>query len=147
MGDRRAGIPYVGTPPQHERKYWCEDLFPIDVCNAPRLLTWPFTLTLHWAFPSRLPPGRELDYSKSFEGNMRVIKEQAHRSGANRILPARRKVNRLCTKRHRTLVDTEFSSIMGLGNIVYSESPPGDWASITPQSLAQKLWKFACGKH
>jgi len=50
-------------------------------------------------------------------------------------------------KRHRTLVDTGFSSIMGLGAVVYNESSPLEWASILPKSLGQKLWKFACGKH
>jgi len=50
-------------------------------------------------------------------------------------------------RRHRTLVDTGFSSIMGLGAVVYNESSPREWASILPQSLGQKLWKFACGKH
>lgn len=50
-------------------------------------------------------------------------------------------------KRHRTIADTGFSSIMGLGKVVYNESFPGEWASITPQSFDQKLWKFACSKH
>ena len=50
-------------------------------------------------------------------------------------------------RRHRTLVDTGFSSIMGLGAVVYNESPPREWAAILPQSLGQKLWKFACSKH
>lgn len=50
-------------------------------------------------------------------------------------------------KRHRTLVDMGFSSIMGLGKVVYNESFTSEWASITPQSFAQKLWKFACEKH
>ena len=49
-------------------------------------------------------------------------------------------------RRHRTLVDTGFSSIMGLGAVVYNESSQRDWASIIPQSLGQTLWKFACGK-
>jgi len=49
-------------------------------------------------------------------------------------------------RRHRILVDTGFSSIMGLGAVVYNESSQRDWASIIPQSLGQKLWKFACGK-
>jgi hypothetical protein len=50
-------------------------------------------------------------------------------------------------RRHRTLVDMGFSSIMGLGAVVYNESSQGEWASIIPQSLGQKLWKFGCGKH
>ena len=50
-------------------------------------------------------------------------------------------------RRHRTLVDTGFSSIMGLGAVVYTESSPREWASVLPQSLGQKLWKFACGTH
>jgi hypothetical protein len=50
-------------------------------------------------------------------------------------------------KRHRTLVDTRFSSIMGLGKVVFNESFPSEWASITPQGFDQKLWKFACSKH
>ena len=50
-------------------------------------------------------------------------------------------------RRHRTLVDTGFSSIMGLGAVVNNESSPREWASTLPQSLGQKLWKFACGKH
>jgi hypothetical protein len=50
-------------------------------------------------------------------------------------------------KRHRTLSDTGFSSIMGLGKVVYNEISPTEWASITPESFDQTLWKFACGKH
>lgn len=50
-------------------------------------------------------------------------------------------------KRHRTLKDTGFSSIMGLGKVVYDETSPAEWVSITPGGFDQKLWKFACGKH
>jgi hypothetical protein len=49
-------------------------------------------------------------------------------------------------KRYRSLSDTGFSSIMGLGQVVYNATSPADWASITPGSFDQKLWKFACGK-
>lgn len=50
-------------------------------------------------------------------------------------------------KRYRPLQDTGFSSIMGLGKVVYNETFPAEWASIIPGSFDQKLWKFACGKH
>ena len=50
-------------------------------------------------------------------------------------------------KRQRRLKDTGFSSIMGLGQVVYDDTSPAEWASITPGSFDQKLWKFACGKH
>lgn len=50
-------------------------------------------------------------------------------------------------RRDRTLVDTGFSSIMGLGAVVYNESSPREWASVIPQSIGLKLWTFACGKH
>jgi predicted aspartyl protease len=50
-------------------------------------------------------------------------------------------------RRDRTLVDTGFSSIMGLGAVVYNESFPREWASIIPRRLGQTLWNFAGGKH
>ena len=49
-------------------------------------------------------------------------------------------------KRHRTLKETGFSSIMGLGQVVYDRTSPAKWAPVTPGSFDQKLWKFACGK-
>ena len=52
-----------------------------------------------------------------------------------------------CARNHRRLKDTGFSSIMGLGQVVYNETSPAEWASITPGSFDQQLWKFACGKH
>ena len=50
-------------------------------------------------------------------------------------------------KRYRTLKETGFSSIMGLGKVVYDDTSPAEWASITPTGFDQKLWKFACSKH
>ena len=50
-------------------------------------------------------------------------------------------------KRQRTLRDTGFSSIMGLGKEVYNETSPGEWELITPGSFDLKLWKLACAKH
>ncbi len=50
-------------------------------------------------------------------------------------------------KRYRTLKETGFSSIMGLGKVVYTDTSPVEWASITPTGFDQKIWKFACSTH
>jgi hypothetical protein len=53
-----------------------------------------------------------------------------------------------CTDEHvRLLTLTAFSGNMGNGNAVYSYSDPKDQGiAVEPDSVAQRLWKFACGK-
>ena len=49
--------------------------------------------------------------------------------------------------RHRTLVDLRFSSSMGFGKVVSNESQQGKWEPVEPNSLTQRLLRFACSKH
>ena len=53
-----------------------------------------------------------------------------------------------CTDEHvRLLALTAFSGHMGKGNAVYSYSDSKDQGiAIESDSVAQRLWKFACGK-
>ena len=46
----------------------------------------------------------------------------------------------------RTLAFLWFSGQMGNGNVVYSNSNPGEWTPISPESIGESLWKIACGK-
>ena len=39
-----------------------------------------------------------------------------------------------------------FSGNMGSGNLVDRSSGKGKWLPVSPGSLDQALWKFACGK-
>jgi hypothetical protein len=53
-----------------------------------------------------------------------------------------------CTDEHvRLLALTAFSGNMGNGNAVYSYSDSKDQGiAVEPDSVAHRLWKFACGK-
>jgi hypothetical protein len=53
-----------------------------------------------------------------------------------------------CTDEHvRLLTLTAFSGNMGNGNAVYSYSDSKDQGiAVEPDSVAHRLWKFACGK-
>lgn len=46
----------------------------------------------------------------------------------------------------RTLYFTFFSGNMAGGNAVYIDSDPGKWAPVPPGSIAEGMWKFACGR-
>jgi len=46
----------------------------------------------------------------------------------------------------RLLAFTYFSGQMGSGKVVLSDSDPGKWSPIEPGSVAEALWKIACGK-
>jgi len=49
--------------------------------------------------------------------------------------------------RSRTLAFLWFDGQMGNGKVVYSNGNLKDeWAPITPGSVAERLWKIACGK-
>jgi hypothetical protein len=50
------------------------------------------------------------------------------------------------TARQRILVYSRFSSNMGRGSVVYGDPHDGMWAQVTPESLGQLLWRFACSK-
>lgn len=49
-------------------------------------------------------------------------------------------------ERTRMLAYTWFSSNMGRGRVVYKTTEAQPWASITPGSIEQTLWKAACSK-
>lgn len=52
-----------------------------------------------------------------------------------------------CTKeRSRELASTFFSGSMGKGNVVSTDSSKSNWNPLEPESIAQDLWKVACGK-
>ena len=46
----------------------------------------------------------------------------------------------------RTLAYLWFSGQIGNGNVVYSNTNPGEWRPISPESIGEILWKIACGK-
>jgi len=46
----------------------------------------------------------------------------------------------------RMLAFTLFSSNMGEGQVVYSNSEPDEWEPVAPESVAKTLWEIACGK-
>ena len=49
-------------------------------------------------------------------------------------------------ERSRILAFTWFSGKMGNGKVVYSDSDPGKWKPISPESIGEIKWKVACGK-
>jgi hypothetical protein len=52
-----------------------------------------------------------------------------------------------CTEeRSRIIATFQYSGQMGSGQIVSSDTGPGNWASVMPGSVDQGLWKVACGK-
>lgn len=44
------------------------------------------------------------------------------------------------------IASTFFSGHMGSRTVNYSNVDEGKWASVAPDSVAQGLWKLACGK-
>ena len=48
--------------------------------------------------------------------------------------------------RSRMVALEEFSGNMGTGTEVYTNSEVGKWQPVEPKSVAQGLWKVACGK-
>ena len=52
-----------------------------------------------------------------------------------------------CTEEQfRILAFYSYSGPMGTREVVYSDSYPGKWGPVTPDSVVQSLWKFACDK-
>ena len=49
-------------------------------------------------------------------------------------------------ERYRLLYISSSSGNMSTGDVVYSSSEPGSWSPVPPGSIAEVLWKFACGK-
>jgi len=67
--------------------------------------------------------------------------------GGIRFLTAKEQWEFDCAEeRSRVLALKEFSGNMGSGTVVYTNSQVGKWQSVTPSSIGQLLWKFACGK-
>jgi surface-adhesin protein E len=48
--------------------------------------------------------------------------------------------------RTRMLAFTWFSGNMGGGQVVHSDSDEDKWKPVAPDSVAEALWKIACGK-
>jgi hypothetical protein len=52
-----------------------------------------------------------------------------------------------CAKeRYRFRSSAEFSGNMGGGESVHSKLSEGKWEPVPPDSVAEALWKYACGK-
>ena len=52
-----------------------------------------------------------------------------------------------CEESHRRALYTSFhSGNMGEGNTVLTDSDPGKWKPVPPDSAVELLWKIACGK-
>jgi hypothetical protein len=51
-------------------------------------------------------------------------------------------------ERGRLLSFTHFSDNMGTGKVVYTDEGEGEvrWEPVAPRTVAQALWKLACGK-
>jgi hypothetical protein len=49
-------------------------------------------------------------------------------------------------ERTRSLALTNFSRNMGAGKVIVSASDEGRWEPVRPDSIAERLWRFACGK-
>lgn len=51
-------------------------------------------------------------------------------------------------ERNRMLYFTQHSGQMGDGKVVYTYNgePPDKWTPVAPGSIAETLWKLACGK-
>jgi len=49
-------------------------------------------------------------------------------------------------ERSRTLAETLFSGNMGKGKVVLIDTEERKWQPVEPGSIAQLVWKFACGK-
>ena len=49
-------------------------------------------------------------------------------------------------EKSRRLALTNFSGQMGSGAVNYTDSDTGKWNPVAPGSVAEVLWKIACGK-
>lgn len=49
-------------------------------------------------------------------------------------------------ERDRILASTGFSDNMGKGNVAYIIHDEPKWTPVAPDSIAEGLWKVACGK-
>jgi hypothetical protein len=50
------------------------------------------------------------------------------------------------SEQSRTLSDYWYEGQMGNGRLVISETKPGTFSAIIPDSVSEAMWKFACGK-
>jgi hypothetical protein len=67
--------------------------------------------------------------------------------GGNSYLSTKIQAEYDCTEeRFRILAGMQFSGNMGSGESVNTESGEGNWEPVPPASMAQRLWKVACGK-
>lgn len=48
--------------------------------------------------------------------------------------------------RKRRLILIGYSKNMGGGDTVATDSSAGQWVPVDPNTVAEKMWKFACGK-
>lgn len=49
-------------------------------------------------------------------------------------------------EQERTLALRFYAENMGRGKVVFTGDNPGNWSPITPQTIGEMLWEFACGK-
>ncbi len=50
-------------------------------------------------------------------------------------------------ERTRILYSNYFNEKMGSGDVLSTSRNPTQWEPVSPESVANNLWKFACGKH
>lgn len=46
----------------------------------------------------------------------------------------------------RALNASYHAKNMGRGKVIYSNKNPENWSPVSPDSIDERLWKFACGK-
>ncbi len=49
-------------------------------------------------------------------------------------------------ERHRLVTLIQYSDNMGRGNVIYSDSTEYIWEPVAPDTIGQRMWKFACKK-
>lgn len=58
---------------------------------------------------------------------------------------SKKRVEYDCNKKEfRQLNATYYSEGMGKGSVVMNVSDPGQWEKILPDTVTEKMWKFAC---
>lgn len=73
--------------------------------------------------------------------------KMAHTRGAETYLSSRAQEEHDCTnERFRLVALVRFAGQMGTGKVVYERTVESNWASIPKGTLAQSVWKYACGK-
>jgi hypothetical protein len=70
-----------------------------------------------------------------------------HRRGGDTYLSSRAQEEHDCVnERFRLVALAQFAGHMGTGAVIYEQRVESKWASIPKGTLAQSVWKYACGK-